>query len=104
MKAMPQVHSNAQEILEVAAKKLLASCAGNGEILYVVRYMQRYRLPSSSEEKESRVLALNPLSLDLSFDEEAVKECMGVYEKIVGTQEGFLEMTEEQRKQQIEEE
>ncbi|TGZ84225.1 hypothetical protein EX30DRAFT_101524 [Ascodesmis nigricans] len=45
----------------------------------------------SEEVREKRVVKVRPLKRDIVFDEGTVEECRAVYERIVGTREGFCE-------------
>lgn len=84
-------------------KRVLEVCEEKGaEVAFVCRYMQSFA--AEEAQGEGRVVVLKPMSGELAFDEDVVEECKGVYERIVGTREGFLEMGEEMRRQYAENE
>jgi hypothetical protein len=57
--------------------------------------------PTPSAEEYGGIVTLNPLAPDLAFDGAAVEECRGLYRRVVGEEctHGFLEVTEEMRRQ-----
>ncbi|KAI5804502.1 hypothetical protein EDC01DRAFT_643717 [Geopyxis carbonaria] len=48
---------------------------------------------------DPRIINLQGLPADLVFADTAVEECMSVYEKIIGTKEGFCAMSEKMRRE-----
>jgi len=81
-------------------RRVLSACGEEGaDISFVCKYSQEFAASIVADGKESGLVELSPMSGDLAFDAGVVEECKQVYEKIVGTREGFLEMTEEMKKQ-----
>ncbi|KAF8251749.1 FAD/NAD(P)-binding domain-containing protein [Wilcoxina mikolae CBS 423.85] len=88
---------------DIAVKRVLEACGEeDAEVAFVCRYTQSF----SAEEAqgEERVVALKQIGRELAFNEDVVEECKAVYERIVGTREGFLEMGEEMKRQYVENE
>jgi len=85
---------------ELAVRRVLSACGEEGaDISFVCRYTQDFATPTAADVKEGGLVELSPMSADLAFDAGVVEECKRVYEMVIGTKEGFLEMTEEMRTQ-----
>lgn len=85
---------------ELAVRRVLSACGEEGaDISFVCRFTQEFATPIAADSKEDGLVELSPMSGDLAFDAGVVEECKQVYERIIGTKEGFLEMTEEMRRQ-----
>ena len=50
------------------------------------------------DEGEGKILRVAPMSGDLAFGDDVTEECKRIYAHIVGTTDGFLEMSEEMRR------
>jgi RAB protein geranylgeranyltransferase component A len=76
-----------------AVDKLLGAVDGEGAVKVCATYEQHYFTEdggSEEEEEGERVLRLRDVGEGLVFEDSVVEECMRVYERIVGTREGFL--------------
>ncbi|KAL7270566.1 hypothetical protein RUND412_006724 [Rhizina undulata] len=69
------------------------------EILYSLQYIQSSFAPLQVDTQNSEhIIRLKPMRLDLVFDDQAVSEALEVYEKVLGTKIGFMDLPEELRK------
>lgn len=88
---------------ELAVRRVIAACSDKeapAEVAFVCRYTQESPTPPNAGIGYERgVLSLAPMLGELAFEEDVVEECKCVYERIMGTREGFLEMGEEMRRQ-----
>jgi RAB protein geranylgeranyltransferase component A len=102
------------ELSSIAVKRVLEEIGSDGtaaapEVKFVCRYTQEFPVGDEeegivAEEKEGeevkgRVVKIKGMKGGLAFDEGTVESCKRVYERIIGTREGFLRMTEEMRRQ-----
>ncbi|KAA8893681.1 hypothetical protein FN846DRAFT_501774 [Sphaerosporella brunnea] len=93
------------ELSSLALSRALQAVGEEGaQVAFACNYTQSFPTTASeTTQSNGPVIALNPLSADLAFDDEALEECKRVYRRIVGEEclHGFLEMTEEMRRQHM---
>ncbi|KAI5818777.1 GDP dissociation inhibitor-domain-containing protein [Pyronema omphalodes] len=99
------------ELSSIAVKRVLEEIGSDGtaavpEVKFVCRYTQEFPVddketPAGEKEGEvkGRVVKIKGMKDGLAFDEGTVESCKRVYERIIGTREGFLRMTETMRRQ-----
>ena len=85
---------------DMAVQRVLDACRrGTGEdakVAFVCRYTQSFHAPDAGCA-EGNVVQLSDLAPGMSFDPDAVEECRRMYERIVGSADGFLAMSEDAR-------
>ena len=93
---------------DMAVQRVLDACSRQGAtsedamVAFVCRYAQSFHTHHASDAGDaggagSNVVQLNDLAPGISFDPDAVEECRRVYERIVGSGDGFLAMAEDMR-------
>ncbi|CCX06872.1 GDP dissociation inhibitor-domain-containing protein [Pyronema domesticum] len=103
------------EFASAAVRRVLEEIGsdGNGttpEVKFVCRYTQKFPVGDDEEEMvaqeteeeeevKGRIVKIKGMKGGLAFDEGTVESCKRVYERIIGTKEGFLRMTEQMRRQ-----
>jgi hypothetical protein len=84
----------------LAVEKLLNASSPPPEILYSLQYTATTQTPAEAgkEEGESGVIILESLSHDIALQDGILEEVLAVYERIVGSRDGFMELSEEIRR------
>ncbi|PWW77088.1 hypothetical protein C7212DRAFT_357252 [Tuber magnatum] len=82
--------------MSAAIDKVLQTCSPLSKILYSLQYT--VVTPSPGVGAEDGVVVLDPLTQDIALQDDVLEESLKIYEKIVGTREGFMDVSEEIRR------
>ena len=80
-----------------AVEKLLNSLSPPPKIFYSLQYT----VTTTRSEKvgqEEGIAILDPLSHDIALGDGTLEEVLGVYEEIMGSRDGFMELPEHMRR------
>jgi len=88
--------SSSYEDMNAAVDKVLQTCSPLLKILYSLQYT--VAIPSSEIDAVDGAVILDPLTQDIALQDDVLEESLRIYENIVGTREGFMEVSEEIRR------
>ncbi|CUS07655.1 unnamed protein product [Tuber aestivum] len=82
--------------MNAAIDKVLQVCSPLSEILYSLQYTAVTTSPEIGSEDGTVIL--DPLTQDIALQDDVLEETLRIYERIVGTREGFMDVPEEIRR------
>ncbi|RPB04785.1 FAD/NAD(P)-binding domain-containing protein [Choiromyces venosus 120613-1] len=86
------------EDMNTAIDKLLRTCSPLSKILYSLQYTVDTLGREGVGEVEDGAVLLEPVTQDITLQDEVLEESLAIYERIMGTREGFMEVSEEIRR------
>ncbi|KAG0134480.1 hypothetical protein HOY82DRAFT_553904 [Tuber indicum] len=90
------VTESSYEDMNAAIDKILQTCSPLSRVLYSLQYT--VAAPSSEIGAEDGAVILDPLTQDIALQGSVLEECLKIYEEIMGTREGFMDVSEEVRR------
>ncbi|KAG0643905.1 hypothetical protein HOY80DRAFT_1007179 [Tuber brumale] len=90
------VTESSYEDMNAAVDKVLRTCTPLSGVLYSLQYT--VTAPSPEIGAEDGVVILDPLTQDIALQDSVLEESLKIYEEIMGTREGFMDVSEEIRR------
>ncbi|PUU79805.1 hypothetical protein B9Z19DRAFT_1114255 [Tuber borchii] len=90
------VTASSYEDMNIAVDKVLQTCSPLARVLYSLQYT--VAIPSPEIGPADGAVVLDPLTQDIALQDGVLEESLRIYEKVVGTREGFMDVSEEIRR------
>lgn len=88
----------AQFLLTASKPPILTNSTEPQKILFSLQYTTTNYPPPPRQGPMDGIINLAPVGLGMVFEDEWVEEAMAVYEKVMGTTEGFMRLPDEARR------
>lgn len=90
------ITASSYEDMTTAVDRVLQTCSSMPKILYSLQYT--VAIPSPEIDVADGAVILDPLTQDIALQDDVLEESLRIYEKVVGTREGFMDVSEEIRR------
>lgn len=90
------ITASSYEDMNTAVDKVLQTCSPLPNILYSLQYT--VAIPSTEIDAVDGAVVLDPLTQDIALQDDVLEESLRIYEKVMGTREGFMDVSEEIRR------